>query len=81
RLLGGRIDPQLPGAGYPLTLLYCPQPDSTAAVHAIEAFGPVATLMAYRDKAHAITLARAGGGSLVATFVTNDDHAARDFIT
>ncbi|WP_241625872.1 phenylacetic acid degradation bifunctional protein PaaZ [Rosenbergiella epipactidis] len=80
RLLGGHIDPKLPGAGYPLTLLYCPQPDDTAAVHEIEAFGPVATLMAYRDKAHAVTLARAGGGSLVATFVTNDDHAARYFI-
>jgi len=80
RLLGGHIDPQLPGASYPLTLLYCSQPDSTTAVHAIEAFGPVATLMAYRDKAHAITLACAGGGSLAATFVTNDDHAARDFI-
>ncbi|PIJ42012.1 phenylacetic acid degradation bifunctional protein PaaZ [Tatumella sp. OPLPL6] len=80
RLLGGHIDPQLPGAGYPLTLLYCPQPDAIAAVHEIEAFGPVATLMAYRDKAHAVTLARAGGGSLVATFVTNDDHAARYFI-
>jgi oxepin-CoA hydrolase/3-oxo-5,6-dehydrosuberyl-CoA semialdehyde dehydrogenase len=33
-------------------------------VHAIEAFGPVATLMPYQHREHALTLARAGGGSL-----------------
>ncbi|MCS5873646.1 aldehyde dehydrogenase family protein [Klebsiella pneumoniae subsp. pneumoniae] len=55
---------------FPPTLLYCSQPDETPAVHAIEAFGPVATLMPYRDRQHALTLARAGGGSLAGTLVT-----------
>lgn len=79
-LLGGDIDPQLPGASYPPTLLYCPNPDATAQVHAVEAFGPVATLMTYRDTEHALALARAGGGSLVATFVTANQDRARQFI-
>ncbi|XNM59037.1 aldehyde dehydrogenase family protein [Escherichia coli] len=35
----------LPVPSFPPTLLYCPQPDETPAVHATEAFGPVATLM------------------------------------
>ena len=62
-LLGGQADLNADGAFFPPTLLYCPQPDETPEVHAIEAFGPVATLMPYRDGQHALTLARAGGGS------------------
>lgn len=60
-LLGGEADLSAAGAFFPPTLLYCSQPDETPAVHAIEAFGPVATLMPYRDRQHALTLARAGG--------------------
>ncbi len=63
-LLGGEADLSAAGAFFPPTLLYCSQPDETPAVHAIEAFGPVATLMPYRDRQHALTLACAGGGSL-----------------
>lgn len=59
-LLGGEADLSAAGAFFPPTLLYCSQPDETPAVHAIEAFGPVATLMPYRDRQHALTLARAG---------------------
>ncbi|HCJ2127299.1 TPA: phenylacetic acid degradation bifunctional protein PaaZ, partial [Klebsiella pneumoniae] len=69
-LLGGEADLSAAGAFFPPTLLYCSQPDETPAVHAIEAFGPVATLMPYRDRQHALTLARAGGGSLAGTLVT-----------
>ncbi|MDP4456236.1 aldehyde dehydrogenase family protein, partial [Escherichia coli] len=43
--LGGQADLSAAGAFFPPTLLYCPQPDETPAVHATEAFGPVATLM------------------------------------
>lgn len=60
-LLGGEADLSAAGAFFPPTLLYCSQPDETPAVHAIEAFGPVATLMPYRDRQHALTLARAHG--------------------
>ncbi len=52
-LLGGEADLSAAGAFFPPTLLYCSQPDETPAVHAIEAFGPVATLMPYRDRQHA----------------------------
>ncbi len=69
-LLGGEADLSAAGAFFPPTLLYCSQPDETPAVHAIEAFGPVATLMPYRDRQHALTLARAGGGSLAGSVVT-----------
>jgi acyl dehydratase len=79
-LLGGQADLSAAGAFFPPTLLYCPQPDETPAVHAIEAFGPVATLMPYRDRQHALTLARAGGGSLAGTLVTASGELAREFI-
>ncbi|KJM58098.1 bifunctional aldehyde dehydrogenase/enoyl-CoA hydratase [Pluralibacter gergoviae] len=79
-LLGGQADLQAAGAFFPPTLLFCPQPDETPAVHEIEAFGPVATLMPYRDGEHALALARAGQGSLAGTLVTADAAAARRFI-
>ncbi|MBW4918242.1 phenylacetic acid degradation bifunctional protein PaaZ [Klebsiella pneumoniae] len=41
-LLGGEADLSAAGAFFPPTLLYCSQPDETPAVHAIEAFGPLA---------------------------------------
>jgi 3,4-dehydroadipyl-CoA semialdehyde dehydrogenase len=41
--------------------------DAAGVVHAHEVFGPVATLVPYRDGAHALDLARRGQGSLVAS--------------
>ncbi|MBB1199390.1 phenylacetic acid degradation bifunctional protein PaaZ [Enterobacteriaceae bacterium 89] len=78
--LGGKADLQAAGAFFPPTLLFCPQPDESPAVHAVEAFGPVATLMPYQDRNHALTLARAGQGSLAGTLVTADGQLAREFI-
>ena len=78
--LGGKADMQAAGAFFPPTLLFCPQPDEAPDVHAIEAFGPVATLMPYRDGEHALRLARAGQGSLAGTLVTADAQTARAFI-
>ncbi|MFP2424078.1 phenylacetic acid degradation bifunctional protein PaaZ [Pseudescherichia vulneris] len=78
--LGGKADLQAAGAFFPPTLLFCPQPDESPAVHAIEAFGPVATLMPYQSREHAMRLARAGQGSLVGTLVTADPSLAREFI-
>ncbi|MBR1177023.1 3,4-dehydroadipyl-CoA semialdehyde dehydrogenase [Bradyrhizobium sp. KB893862 SZCCT0404] len=54
------------------TLLGIPDPDRSALVHDIEVFGPVATLMPYRDAAHALDLARRGQGSLVASLFGSD---------
>ncbi|MGD8385103.1 MAG: phenylacetic acid degradation bifunctional protein PaaZ, partial [Lysobacterales bacterium] len=66
------------GAFFPATLLYCDKPLATAAVHTVEAFGPVSTIMPYSDDAEAIELARMGRGSLVGSLVTADrDEAAR----
>ena len=79
-LLGGQADLNAAGAFFPPTLLFCPQPDETPAVHAIEAFGPVATLMPYQHREHALSLARAGEGSLVGTLVTASGELAREFI-
>ncbi|MDU1757543.1 MAG: phenylacetic acid degradation bifunctional protein PaaZ, partial [Citrobacter sp.] len=79
-LLGGKADLNTAGAFFPPTLLFCPQPDEITAVHAIEAFGPVATLMPYQNREHALTLARAGEGSLAGTLVTASGELAREFI-
>jgi oxepin-CoA hydrolase / 3-oxo-5,6-dehydrosuberyl-CoA semialdehyde dehydrogenase len=48
--------------------------------HEVEAFGPVATLIGYRDTADAIALAARGLGSLVGSVVTSDAGFARDVV-
>lgn len=68
------------GAFFAPTLLCCHQPLSTDAVHDIEAFGPVSTLMPYHDLDEAIALAARGKGSLVATLVTRDPTVAAQVI-
>jgi oxepin-CoA hydrolase/3-oxo-5,6-dehydrosuberyl-CoA semialdehyde dehydrogenase len=45
--------------------------------HEVEAFGPVSTLIGYRDTAHAIELAARGLGSLAGSVVTGDPDFAR----
>ncbi len=47
-------------------------PDTHELVHEVEVFGPVATLMPYRDAEHAFELARRGMGSLVASVYSDD---------
>lgn len=65
------------GAFLPPLLLHCADPDSAHQVHQTEAFGPVATVMGYRDLDHAIVTANRGQGSLVASLITNDPDTAR----
>ena len=48
--------------------------------HNIEAFGPVSTIMPYKDLNEAIELANMGKGSLVCSIVTNDDKIATEFV-
>jgi len=50
------------------------------AVHEIEAFGPVASIIEYTDLDHAVALAALGGGSLVATVATHDPNVARALV-
>ncbi|VEA68044.1 3,4-dehydroadipyl-CoA semialdehyde dehydrogenase [Serratia rubidaea] len=68
------------GAFYPPTLLYCADPLRNTAVHDIEAFGPVATLMPYDSGEQAIELALLGQGSLAGSLVTADAAVATRFI-
>ncbi|MBU1359475.1 MAG: 3,4-dehydroadipyl-CoA semialdehyde dehydrogenase [Gammaproteobacteria bacterium] len=49
--------------------------DVALRVHDLEVFGPVATLMPYRDVDHAVALAHRGQGSLVSSLYGADDAA------
>ncbi|MBL8286784.1 MAG: phenylacetic acid degradation bifunctional protein PaaZ [Rubrivivax sp.] len=64
------------GAFFAPTLLLCARPLANDAVHDIEAFGPVSTLMPYDDLDEAVALAARGRGSLVGTLVTKDPATA-----
>ncbi len=64
------------GAFFAPTLLLSRKPFDNAAIHDIEAFGPVSTLMAYEDLDEALALAARGRGSLVGTLVTRDPKIA-----
>jgi len=57
------------------TLLGAQNADSADHVHDTEVFGPVATLLPYRDAAHALALVRRGQGSLVASLYGSDPAA------
>ena len=58
------------GAFFPPTLLLCRDALRNEAVHAVEAFGPVSTLMSYGDFDEALALAAKGRGSLVGSVIT-----------
>ncbi len=55
------------------TLLAVRDADAASKVHSHEVFGPVSTLIGYRDSAHALDLAHRGQGSLVASVYSGDD--------
>jgi oxepin-CoA hydrolase/3-oxo-5,6-dehydrosuberyl-CoA semialdehyde dehydrogenase len=62
-------------------LLLCnTNPFNSAAVHEVEAFGPVSTLMPYQHIDDAVTLAKMGKGSLVCSVVTSDTQIAKTFV-
>jgi oxepin-CoA hydrolase/3-oxo-5,6-dehydrosuberyl-CoA semialdehyde dehydrogenase len=68
------------GAFVPPLLLLARSPASARAIHEVEAFGPVATVMAYRDTEDAIALARRSGGSLAASVFSADDGLASQIV-
>lgn len=62
-------------------LLLCnTNPFNSAAVHEVEAFGPVSTLMPYQHIDDAVTLAKMGKGSLVCSVVSSDTQIAKTFV-
>jgi len=68
------------GAFFMPTLLHCAKPLSSRAVHAVEAFGPVSTVLPYDTLDEAIELARLGEGSLAGSIITNDNAVARELV-
>ena len=64
------------GAFIAPTLLYCRDAARAAAIHDVEAFGPVCTVVPYEGLDSAIALARRGAGSLVGSVFTADDAVA-----
>jgi len=68
------------GAFMSPVLLRCDRPMSASAVHDVEAFGPVTTLMPYQDRFEAFTLANRGKGSLVMSVFTYDTDFAQDLV-
>ncbi|ETZ44704.1 bifunctional aldehyde dehydrogenase/enoyl-CoA hydratase [Mycobacterium avium] len=64
------------GAFLPPLLLRAQDPYAPA-LHEVEAFGPVSTVIGYRDLDDAIALAARGKGSLVGSLVTHDPAVAR----
>jgi oxepin-CoA hydrolase/3-oxo-5,6-dehydrosuberyl-CoA semialdehyde dehydrogenase len=68
------------GAFFMPTLLHCQEPMRSSAVHSVEAFGPVSTVLPYDTVDAAIRLARLGEGSLAGSIVSNDDAFARELL-
>ncbi|HEY5712224.1 MAG TPA: phenylacetic acid degradation bifunctional protein PaaZ [Allosphingosinicella sp.] len=83
RIVSGDPDASpVPGNGAFISpiLLRSDDPWGSAAVHDVEAFGPVSTLMPYRDLDDAIALANRGMGSLALSLFTFDPGVAEDFV-
>ena len=55
-------------------------PYTNTAVHEVEAFGPVSTIMPYKTLEDAITLSKMGKGSLVSSIITNNNETAKDYV-
>ena len=83
RIVAGNPDaePPIPGGAFlPPVLLRSDDPWANTAVHDCEPFGPVSTIMPYRDMADAIALANRGMGSLALSLFTHSPEAAREFV-
>jgi oxepin-CoA hydrolase/3-oxo-5,6-dehydrosuberyl-CoA semialdehyde dehydrogenase len=83
RIVAG--DPELPpvagnGAFMSPILLRSDDPWGSPAIHDVEPFGPVSTIMPYRDLDDAVALANRGMGSLALSLFTFDDEVAEEFV-
>lgn len=61
-------------------LLRADHPFQNTVIHEREAFGPVSTIMPYKNLDEAILLAQMGKGSLVSSIATNDDKIAKEYV-
>lgn len=55
-------------------------PLNTEEVHNIEAFGPISTILPYKNMDEAITISKKGKGSLCSSITTADDKIAREYV-
>lgn len=76
----GTIFSQQKGAYLSPVLLLAQESAKADAIHRLEAFGPVATILPYRGLEEAVLLANRGEGSLVGSLVTRDETLARQVI-
>lgn len=74
------IDADNKGAFISPLLLKNETPFLNDEVHQVEAFGPVSTIMPYKNIEEAITLAKLGKGSLCSSVVTVNENFAKDFV-
>ncbi len=68
------------GAFFPPILFRNDNPFKSTDVHNIEAFGPVSTIIPYKNIDDAIELSRMGKGSLVSSIVTPNDQEGKEFV-
>lgn len=68
------------GAFISPTLFVNKDPMNSEAVHTVEAFGPVSTILPYADIDQAIEISKLGKGSLCSSIVTADDQLARKYV-
>ncbi|WP_374764213.1 phenylacetic acid degradation bifunctional protein PaaZ [Yunchengibacter salinarum] len=85
-VLDGMVETALEGADYACgafvkpTLLRCDDALNARKVHSVEAFGPVVTLLGYKDLDEAVTIANMGEGSLVASIFAYDKDVVRKLV-
>lgn len=68
------------GAFLSPVLLMNEKPHQAKEAHEVEAFGPVSTIMPYKDLDEAIGLSKLGKGSLCTTVVTADNRIAKTYV-
>ncbi|RCL75663.1 MAG: phenylacetic acid degradation bifunctional protein PaaZ [Flavobacteriales bacterium] len=68
------------GAFFSPVLFRNNDPFNKTDCHEVEAFGPVSTIMPYKNIDEAVSLAKMGKGSLVSSIVTPDDKEAREYV-
>ena len=83
QLVVGELDAELAGwerGAFLRPVLVRHDDPSAPAVHEVEAFGPVATLLPYDSTAQVVDLLALGGGSLVASVVSHDPDFVREVV-
>ncbi|OSZ81102.1 phenylacetic acid degradation bifunctional protein PaaZ [Chitinophagaceae bacterium IBVUCB2] len=68
------------GAFMSPVLLMNENPFAAKEAHEVEAFGPVSTIMPYKNLEEAVVLSKLGKGSLVSTIVTADYKQAKQYV-